>query len=547
MLTGVSGYAVPLPAGEGGSLTYSAGNYVRYLIPVSTTAGGLMAGILVYKLAPGTEGLGINSAINAFHNLKARIRNRTPAVKLVSSALVIGSGGSAGRDGPVALISAVFGSFLANLFHLNDHDRRIVMASGIGAGIGSIFMAPIGGAIMSTEILYRKDFEVEALIPATVASLVGYAIFGFQFHYVTLFSVPTNDFLFSNPLSIIVYASIGVVAGAASKFYVRLYDLIHLAFLRMRHIPIWVKPAIGGLLVGVIAMFYPEVLGLGYGFVQLILSGTLTLTLFALLLLFFAKILATSFSVGSGGAGGVFAPSIVTGAFLGAFLAGTLGHYLPFSPEQEIIIVTMLAFFAASAKTPISMLVMGTEMVGGLDMFLPLTIAITIAYFLSGGRDSLYGAQVMNKLHSPAHLYEYRQDIMHGIPVGDIMNRNFITCSKDSTIEEVLFRMKAHRARGIVVESTEGPQGYITMGQVELEYKFPRRRLRDIGIPETASISRTTPMDKVLSILPDDTQGAIIVLDRKGGKICGTVGFDEVADGYQEAYLEFKTRQMSQA
>lgn len=250
LLQGISGLKLPLPGGEGGSLAFTMGSYNRFLIPLSTTIGGFVSGFLVYKLIPGNEGLGLNSAIRDFHNLSARISNRTPAVKLLASAVNIGAGGSAGRDGPVALISAVFGSFLANKFRLDDHDRRILMASAIGAGIGSIFMAPIGGAIMSTEILYRRDFEVEALIPAIVASVVGYAIFGFQFHYQPLFTTVASTFLFADFRSILIYLAIGLIAGLGGRFYVTVFDAVHLAFLRMRRLPVYVKPTIGGLIVG---------------------------------------------------------------------------------------------------------------------------------------------------------------------------------------------------------------------------------------------------------------------------------------------------------
>jgi CIC family chloride channel protein len=176
LLGQVAGYFPPAAAGEGtGSALLSP---YPYMIPVVTTLGGLISGIIVFGFAPETEGHGTDSAIDAFHNKKGDIRARVPAVKLLASVFTIGSGGSAGREGPTAQIGAGFGSFLSSALHLNRRDKRIAVAVGIGSGIGSIFKAPFGGAILSAEILYIGDFEVGALFPAFIASTVAYSIFG---------------------------------------------------------------------------------------------------------------------------------------------------------------------------------------------------------------------------------------------------------------------------------------------------------------------------------------------------------------------------------
>ncbi|MGZ3644992.1 MAG: chloride channel protein, partial [Ktedonobacteraceae bacterium] len=163
------GYLPPDPAGEGTMGVMPLWAAARpWLLPVITTVGGLLAGIIVFSLAPEAEGHGTDAAISAFHR-DTPIRARIPLVKLVASAITIGSGGSAGREGPSAQISAGFGSILGNLLHLDTQDRRIAIATGIGAGIGSIFRAPLGGAVLAAEILYKHDLEVEALIPALIA------------------------------------------------------------------------------------------------------------------------------------------------------------------------------------------------------------------------------------------------------------------------------------------------------------------------------------------------------------------------------------------
>lgn len=550
VMGGLSGFRPPLPGVEGGTVGYTLAIGTRWLIPVATTVGGLVSGYLVYRLSPGTEGLGINAAVHAFHNLTVRIKNRTPAVKLAASAIVIGSGGSAGRDGPVALISAVFGSFLADRFGLDDHDRRIVMASAIGAGFGSIFMAPIGGAIMSTEILYRKDFEVEALIPAVIASVVGYAIFGFQFHFAPLFITSAHAFLFLSPNSLIAYAILGLVAGLGGKLFVRFFHLVHTAFLRLRRIPAYLKPAIGGAVVGIIGLFFPQVLGLGYGWVQMILNGQAVNSYYAVgpvvffLILFVVKVVATSALIGSGGSGGVFAPSLVSGAFLGA-AAGTILHGLfPDVSVAEATIVTMLAFFAGVSKTPVSMLIMGTEMAGGLDMFVPLMVAIAVAYIACTAKDTVYRAQVVDRLHSPAHLFEYRNIIMNKLKVSETLSHDYLSVDSDSSIGDVDYTMRSRHAGGAVVLEGGRLAGYVTREGVQAAMDKPARLVSELvdGVPVT--IGTKASIHDAIGALPADSERKIVVLEEGTGTVAGTLGFTEIADAYEEAYRESKLAQM---
>ncbi|HOO45480.1 MAG TPA: chloride channel protein, partial [Deltaproteobacteria bacterium] len=148
---------------------------VPWYLALIPAAGGLITGLIVYTWAPEAEGHGTDAAIDAFHNKKGKIRPRVPLIKTITSAITIGSGGSAGREGPIAQIGAGFASYLATRLHLSDQERRIMMVAGMGGGIGSIFRAPLGGALFATEVLYSEaDFEYEAIIPAIISSIVGY-------------------------------------------------------------------------------------------------------------------------------------------------------------------------------------------------------------------------------------------------------------------------------------------------------------------------------------------------------------------------------------
>src|SRR5579875_3244585 len=216
LLGRIVGYLPPNPAGEGGSVVMPFWSAARpWLLPVITTAGGLVAGIIVFTFAPEAEGHGTDAAIKAFHEGKP-IRARVPLIKLIASAITIGSGGSGGREGPAAQISAGFGSLLAKFLHLDAYERRLAIATGIGAGIGAIFRAPLGGAVLAAEILYKEDLEVEALLPGLIASIVGYSVFGVFSGWSPIFAVPAN-LAFSSPLQLLWYGLLGVLCGLVGR------------------------------------------------------------------------------------------------------------------------------------------------------------------------------------------------------------------------------------------------------------------------------------------------------------------------------------------
>ncbi len=177
LLGGIGGYLVATPAGEGG--VHAASSFARpWAIPLVAAGGMLLAAIFVRYFAPEAEGHGTDAAIEAVHYRPTRLRGRAALVKMLASALTIGAGGSGGREGPTAQISATFGSVLARVLNLSPADARVAVSSGVAAGIGSIFRAPLGGAILGAELPYRDDVEVDALVPSLVASIVGFSVFG---------------------------------------------------------------------------------------------------------------------------------------------------------------------------------------------------------------------------------------------------------------------------------------------------------------------------------------------------------------------------------
>jgi CIC family chloride channel protein len=394
----IAGYKVPVPVGEGARL--ASAHFVRpWAIPLVACVGALLGAILVFRFAPEAEGHGTDAAIAAVHHNPRGIRVRTVAVKIVASALTIGSGGSGGREGPTGQVSAGFGSLLARFFDLSDADARIVVASGIGSGIGSIFGAPLGGAVLATEIMYRDDFEVEALLPSFIASIVGYSVWGTFEGFGPLFGFVGN-YQLTNAAQLGWFAVIGILCGLMGLLYAKgFYGFV--AFFDRLPLPKWVRPAIGGLIVGCIALAIPEVLGTGYGWIQASLGSQLIhIPLWIVLILPFARIATTGLSIGSGGSGGIFGPGMIIGAFIGGGfwrlmepIVPSLGH----SPAPYVI-VAMMACFGSISRAPLAVMLMVAEMTGTLSLMVPAMIAVGLATLIvRRSDDSIYRSQPRNR------------------------------------------------------------------------------------------------------------------------------------------------------
>ncbi len=224
----VAGYdAQPRPGGEAAFdwLPPSAAVLRPWLLVLIPTIGGLLSGWLVFTFAPEAEGHGTDSVIAAYHYRQGQIRPRVPLIKIVASALTIGSGGSGGREGPIAQIGAGFGSLLGNLLRLRPAERRVLMAAGMGAGIGAIFRAPLAGTIFAAEVLYSStEFEAEVILPAGLASVVSYCVYGFFSGWEPLFKIPVLTF--DNPLRLAPYLVLAIfMAVLAALLYALLLRL----------------------------------------------------------------------------------------------------------------------------------------------------------------------------------------------------------------------------------------------------------------------------------------------------------------------------------
>lgn len=400
LLGTLGGYVQPQATGDGGG-TGSPGFDRPWAIPLVAFGGALVSAFLVARFAPEAEGHGTDNAIEAVHTDPRSIRGRAVAVKLIASALTIGSGGSGGREGPTAQISAGFGSLLTRRLDLSVSDGRLAVSIGIGSGIGAIFGAPLGGAVLAASIIYREDFNYRALVPGFISSATAYAVYGSILGFAPMFGFVEPSYTF-NPAQIGWFVVIGIAAGAIGYLYARtFYATVALS----RRLPGGkiVKPAIGGLLVGLLALGVPQILASGYGWVQIAMTseGLATIPLWVVLVLPLAKILATSLSIGTGGSGGIFGPGIVIGAFVGAAiwrLADLIGApALPDGPGV-FVIVAMMACFGSVAHAPLALMIMVAEMTGSFSVIPAAMITVGIAsLIISRTPVSIYRAQRLNR------------------------------------------------------------------------------------------------------------------------------------------------------
>jgi chloride channel protein, CIC family len=386
------------------------------------TIGGLICGVLVYGFAPEAEGHGTDAMVRAFHRLGGRIRGRVPIVKSLASIATIGTGGSAGREGPIAQIGAGFASFLAQRLGMGEQERRLLMLSGGAGGIGAIFRAPLGGALFASEVLYGSTaLEFAAVVPCFIASITAYAVFAAVYGQGLAFHVP-SDLVFDQITELPLYLVFAVVCGLAGYLYVMIFYGLRNRFFKKLPVPNMLKPAIGGLAMGLIALWLPQLMSGGYGWIQLAIDGKLTLTLLAVLCI--GKIVATSFTISSGGSGGVFAPSLFIGAMLGGAYAQLVNQLFPGAivHPEAFVLVGMGGFFAGVARVPLTAMLMVCEMSGSYGLLVPLMLVSIVNTAILSSRWTLYEEQVNSLLDSPAHSGDFVVDVLEQIHVHDVFD-----------------------------------------------------------------------------------------------------------------------------
>ncbi len=444
------------------------------LLPAVMTFGGLAVGAIAWSLAPEIEGHGTDAAILAFHSRAGKVRLRVPVLKTIASALTLGTGGSGGREGPVSQIGGGFGSAWADLVGLGDRDRRVALATGLGAGIGAIFRAPLGGAVYAAEIFYTGDFEPEVFVPGIIASVIAYSIYSSILGFHSIFATPLSLVNYSfNPERLPLYALLGVICGGVGIFFIVVYHRTEHWFGGRSWHPA-LKPAVGaaiasGIFLGAYFLLPTyghfaalSSLSVGYGFVQAVLAGVVgppgaTVTLLIVLLAaVFVRMAMTSFVVGSGGSAGLFGTSVVVGAFLGT-VVGAISHALlpglvPPAVVPVFSIVGMMSFFGGISKAPLGVLIMVTEMVSSYTVLPAAMLSIFVAYVVTG-RYHIYEEQLPSRIESPAHRDEYRRYFLSETRLGDVARHDSEPVSPSASVESALELAVQHGRSVLSIEA----------------------------------------------------------------------------------------------
>ncbi|MEZ6087783.1 MAG: chloride channel protein [Pirellulaceae bacterium] len=426
-----AGYAPPQAAGEGAMLQASGAVFQPWMILVVMTVGALIAGWMVYQFAPETAGPGTDAAIDAFHNRHGKIAARIPFIKTIASAIALGTGASGGREGPICQIGAGIGSLLAQTLKLSPRDRRILLAAGMGAGVGAIFRAPLAGAVFAAEILYSDaELEADVIVPAATSSIVAYSIYTqslpAEVRFQPLFGIEVEHAI-GGPMELFPYFLLAVALTFVGTLYVELFHAAQRFFDGVRCWP-HIRPAIGSFLAALIGIgFYflagedlraLAVLGTGYGTLQQAVHQSSQLGPALLLAIALVKIVTTSLSIGSGSPGGVFGPSMVIGGCFSAGVGLWMHQWMPqWVPYPEAFaIVGMAGFFAAVANAPISTIIMVRALTGDFGLLVP-TMLVTTITFAFGRKKRLYRKQVPTRMDSPAHRGDFIVDVLDGVPV----------------------------------------------------------------------------------------------------------------------------------
>ncbi|MCD6567799.1 MAG: chloride channel protein [Dehalococcoidia bacterium] len=439
------------------------GNYAVILAPV---VGGLIVGCIIYFTRTGeTKGHGVPEVMEAVWRHGGRIRPRVAAVKVLASSICLGSGGSAGREGPIVQIGSSIGSSLAQWFRLPDEWVKTLVACGAAAGISATFNAPIGGIFFALEVILGRVLSPRlnfVVVSSVVADVIAHIFLG-DFR---AFSVPA-EYTLNNYGELPLYILLGLFAGLIAVLFTRSLYKIEDVFDALK-MPEYLKPALGGLAIGIMGYCYPYLFGVGYDGIDQALAGNIAISSLAALL--FLKILATSFTLGSGGSGGIFAPSLFMGAMLGGLFGEAAHGFLPgvVGPSGAYALVGMAAVSAGTTWAPITSFLILFEMTGNYAIILPLLLSVVASTLLAHrlSHESIYTLKLARRGVSIQRPEEAA--FLSNITVGEVMTRHFPTMLAQKSVPELVEKLNKTGHHGLPVIDGEGClYGMVTLSDVE--------------------------------------------------------------------------------
>ena len=523
--------------------------------------GALLVGPVVAFWAAEAKGHGVPEVMQALILRGGRMRPRVVLAKILASAVCIGTGGSAGREGPIIQVGSALGSTTGQLLRLSNERIKNLVACGAAAGIAATFNAPIAGVAFASEVLLT-ELQVgmfgNVAIAAVSASIISRIYLGSS----PAFDVPS--YAMHSPREILLYVVLGLLAALVGVLFIRLLNAAETTFDRWRA-PLALKPAVGGLLLGLLGFGYlqlgavlapnapefqqnmellgrmPHLFGAGFSFIERVLQGREGFIL--LLLLVFAKPLATSLTLGSGNSGGVFAPSLFTGAMLGGAFGHAANALFPTTATDvgAYALVGMAAVFAAAAHAPFTSMLIVFEMSGDYHLILPLMAAGMVASVFSRWLhpESIYTL----KLSKKGIRFETGRDldVMQGVRVEEVMVKAPLKVHKDQPVSELFAAFQETNLNGFpVVQGELGDELYGMVTLEDMEQAVANYdNLRDLKIGDVASAPPVTayPDEPVWSAIrkmtPRDFARLPVVARDKPGRLVGLISRSEILRAYE--------------
>ncbi len=546
LLNHTVGFPLTHPTNEQPLLAIIHKPFNKILFIIIATSGGFISGLIMHLVAEETKGGGTGEVIKSYHN-NLPVRTRVPFIKTIVSVISLGVGGAGGREGPAAQIGAGLGYRIGKILHLNDREKRIMLICGMSGGIGAIFRSPMGAAIYATEVLYRDmDFEHEALLPAAISSIIAYSIFSAKFGWMHMFSTPLMKF--QNPLELISYTILALVCALSGIIFINIFNSVSNTFNKIKA-PLYIKTAMGGLILGLLGAAVPDSAGMGYGIMQNVFLNKTAFS--ALLIIGIVRMLSTSVTIGSGNSAGMFAPSLVIGAAIG----GGFGGYMHFIAPQLVdnpasfAIVGMAGFFAATSKTPLSVIILVAEITGNYELIVPSMWVVAISFLLSS-RYSIEHYQASDRAHSNIHRYEYIKDVLENIKVKDLMKSKFASVGRSTKLSKIYDILSKTKQTDIpVIDRNKNILGIITLHV--LKTILGENELSDFLVAEDIAnrdvITTTTDenLNHILHKIGFKEINTIPVMN-ESGKIIGIITRKDIIKAYNDATEKLENLRASQ-
>jgi CIC family chloride channel protein len=508
--------------------------YLTILIPA---LGALLISPLIFYGAREAKGHGVPEVMESLVFRGGRIRSKIVAIKALASSICISSGGSVGREGPIVQISSTIASSVGRLFRIQERGLRTLVAAGAGAGIGATFNAPIAGALFAVEVLLG-EFGVYSFSPIIVASVISTLTSRFITGDFAAFTVPSYTLI--SVWEIGPYVLLGIISGLVAILFIKVLYFFEDMFDTVRIHPL-LKPILGGILIGAVGLAFPQIFGVGYDSIDACLTNTLAVWLAFVLI--FAKILGTSLTLGSGGSGGIFAPSLFLGAMTGSVIGSLFHSTFPssFSSPGAFSLVGMGAVVAAATHAPITAIIIIFELTNDYKIILPLMLSCIISSFITVGvhKESIYTMKLKRRGISFREGKEV--NILKSLSVKDFISHDYQLFNNSARVGKIIDQAIGSKHHSFQIVDAENTYiGCFSLNQLK-NLLLEKDMLDSFVIAQDLAVSDIqldydANLEQAMKIFGQTDVAEIAVLKNK--KFMGVVKRKDVIEAYNHEIIK---------